>query len=230
MERKWNDLTDEERKAFALALFGGYHGKDLSRINSFIKRNYGNPSRVIHERMSKYVHTDIYVIQESDEQPYYTLVSLGMGTGDMYIEEDDKAYIELVLYLSHAPADKEQEDFFSWLLIDLTKYPFANETAFDEGHTLEYTVLNDKQFPYDGFVFRQSRTKCGRNAAKVNLPDSETTVRFLDLIPVYKEEFDPIHQDTQGFFSWIDRECPSRKWFADVARSKRFSAPGEIQE
>ena len=230
MERKWNELTDEERKAFSLALFGGYHGKDLSRINSFIKRNYGNPSSVIHERMSKYVHTDIYVIPESDEQPYYTLVSLGMGTGDMYIEEDDKAYIELVLYLSHAPADKEQEDFFSWLLIDLTKYPFANETFFDEGHTLEYTALKKNRFPFDGFVFRQSRTKRWRNAAKVNLPDSETSVRFLDLLPVYKEEFDLIHQDTQGFFSWIDQEYPSHKWFVDVARSKRFAGPRAIQE
>jgi len=81
-----------------------YLGEDLSKINSYIKRNYGKSNRVIHELTSKYVHTDVYPIPESDEKPFFTLVSVGMGSQDMLFAQDDKAAAELVLYLSRSPS------------------------------------------------------------------------------------------------------------------------------
>ena len=200
-----------------------YLGEDLSKINSYIKRNYGKSNRDIHELTSKYVHTDVYPIPESDEKPFFTLVSVGMGSQDMLFAQDDKAAAELVLYLSRSPSGEELLKRYASFLVHMTKFPFANLTFFAEGHTFEFSEEDKKLFPYDGFVFRQSRTKQGKNTAKVYLPDIDRTVLFYDLIPVFQDEFELIHNDLQGFFSWVDKEYGLQARFADVSRKKHFS-------
>ena len=206
-----------------LAMFGGYHGKDLTKINRYITRNYGTWFRVFHENTSEYIHTDLYPIPPGEGREYYTLVSLGMGTEDMFVDDKGKAAIELVLYLSKEPDERSSELHFANFLTNLTKFPFREETYFDEGHTFEFSDSDKELFPYDGFAFRQSRTRAGRADARVYLPGIERTVRFLDLVPVYKDEFDLIRQNAAAFFEWIDKEFGKQWRFADLKRNKHFT-------
>lgn len=210
-------------KDLILAMFGGYHGEDLTKMNRYIKRNYGKWKRVYHENTSKYIHTDLYPIPPDEAKNYHTLVSLGMGTKDMYIDDVEKSAIELVLYLSKEPVDQRKEHEYANFLNNLTKLPFSDETYFDEGHTLGLSDENKKLFPCDGFVFRQSRTRAGRADAKVYLPLIDRQVRFLELIPAFDDEFDYIHENTQAFFDWIDKEYGMQGRFADVKRKKHFT-------
>ena len=212
----------ESKNKFLLAKFGGYHGEDIKKINRYIMRNYGKWSIVFHELTSEYIHTDVYPIPPSETRECYTLVSLGMGTDDMYTDDVSKSAIEVVLYLSNKPVDQDQEQHYINFIVGLTKYPFIYETFFDEGHLLVLSDCDKNPFQYDGFVFRQSRTKAGRSAAKVYLPEIDRTVRFLDLIPVFEEEFDLIRKNTVGFFEWIDKEFGAQGRFADIKRKKYF--------
>ena len=217
------NMDRKERQSMLTMFFYRYRGEDLTKMNRYIKRNYGKHAYVFHEKTSKYVHTDLYPILPDETKAYYTLVSLGMGTDDMYINDVRKAAIELVLYLSETP-DQTRELNYAAFLTNLTKLPFSNETFFDVGHTLEFSDYDKTVFPnYDGFAFRQSRTRAGRADAKVYLPGIERTVRFLDLVPVFADEFDLIHENTAEFFDWIDKEFGVQGRFADIKREQHFT-------
>ena len=206
-----------------LGIFGGYDDEDLQKIERYITRNYGKYEMVFHEIMSEYIHTDIYSIPPGDVRDCHTLVSVGMGTEEMFVDNPSLSRAELVIYLSKNIEDQDIKNYAAYL-VNLTKFPFRNETFFSEGHTLEFGSENKDKLSshYDGFVFRQSRTRGGRSDAKVNLPYLEATVHFLDIIPIYREEFEPIHRDYNAFFKWIDEEYPVIGKYADVKRDKVF--------
>lgn len=128
-----------------------------------------------------------------------------------------------MIYLSKNIENQNIKRYAAYLA-NLTKFPFRNETFFNEGHTLEFGSENKDKLSshYDGFLFRNSRTRGGRAYAKVNLPYLEATVRFLDIIPIYREEFESIHRDFNAFFRWIDEEYPVVEKYADVKRDKVF--------
>ena len=207
----------------AFGFFGGYDDGDHGKMSRYITRNFGKTDFVFFERMYRYVLVDVNCIPGEGERKHYTFVTNGMGSEEMFVDDPERSRVELALYLSNAP-EKEKIKAYSSFLINCTKIPFEDETFFAEGHTMEENEYNKETlFPYyDGFVFRQARTRKGRADAKVNLPFLNATVRFLDLIPVYREEFTLIHKDSKAFFAWLDKEYPDTAKFVDVKREKRF--------
>ncbi|TWT38354.1 DUF3239 domain-containing protein [Blastopirellula retiformator] len=135
------DHSQKERRDLGISV--GDEGL-IESVSEHIERHFGKVDNVYHELISEGIHVDIHVINPTEEQPFYTLVTTGMSELPMTTPPgaEDLAYAELVLCL---PADWKlsQEDFedessywpIRWMKI-LARFPHDYETFFTLSHTI----------------------------------------------------------------------------------------------
>jgi len=127
-----------------------YNDDDRRALEQHYAQRFGDYFRVIHEKVSTFVHLDIYVYGASPERPYVTLATSGMGAANPL----DDAYhpTELVTYLS---AEWDFSDPLSGALISnllqAARYPHEAKEIIARHHTLcvydGRTNLADALFP-----------------------------------------------------------------------------------
>lgn len=127
-----------------------YSDDDRHALEQHYAQRFGDYFRVIHEKVSTFVHLDIYVYGASPERPYVTLATSGMGAADPL----DDAYhpTELVTYLS---ADWDFSNSISTALLSnllmAARYPHEAKKIVARHHTFcvydGRTNLADALFP-----------------------------------------------------------------------------------
>ncbi|MBF6298987.1 suppressor of fused domain protein [Nocardia amamiensis] len=150
MEDHQLDLGDEAQ-AGAVAR---YSEEDQSALEAHYDRFLGdNRFRMFHERISEYVHLDIYIYGTSPTRPFVTLATSGMGAADVPRDSTKPTRrSELVTYVPH------DWDFSSpeaaWLfarLFELARFPHSSQEVMAKHHTMcifdERTNLADALFP-----------------------------------------------------------------------------------
>ena len=122
-----------------------YNDLEIEELDSFISDVIGNYKDVFHEIASPDIHLDVCVVEPSEEEPYYKLVTMGAGAYNMAIPEQWKHYnIENAEYIIYLPKDwdfKSDKDINYWpikLLKDVARLPIWYDTWLSYGHTTQY--------------------------------------------------------------------------------------------
>jgi hypothetical protein len=167
-------------------------------IQEHIEKYIGKVDKVYHEIVSEHVHLDVYIVNPTEEDPYYKLITSGMSDKPMTfpyeVNEGTEQYLELMITL---PGDWQlgsHEDQWYWpirVLKGLARFPHEYKTFLGNGHTLQ----NGPEYePYS------SSTKlCG----SILVPffgdepehcelkiDDKKTIYFYSVLPLYKEEIE----------------------------------------
>jgi hypothetical protein len=186
----------------------------IELISNHIEKYIGPIATVFHQKVSHYVHVDVYVVAPTEKRNYYTLVTSGMSDIPMTVPDGVKAsaYAELILCL---PPDWPfittecaectengttphtilalQSDADYWpvgLLMDLACAPHEYKTFFMTGHTFAYGV-NEKLTPeaqFTGALFVPPRTLTEKFVTLVVSRSKKIT--FLAVMPLYEEELE----------------------------------------
>lgn len=167
-----------------------YTPEQMEEIIEFIAKNYEGGGYIAHETESDYVHTDVY-IAEDEENGMRDFITFGMGAALMDVPIDAPLWvyerIELAMHtsLNSGVTSREGSEALSFL-VNLSKYPFRNNTWFGPGHTVDVPKSFADTFGYD-FVLLEptSLVFSPSDIAKDNDVDE---VKFLEVIPIYADE------------------------------------------
>ena len=175
-----------------------YTEKELNEYECYIRENLGEYKEVLHEIVSPDIHLDIIVVPPTDDDPYYKLVTMGMGAFAMNIPSDLKEYdlehAEMVMYLPKSWALKSQDEKDYWpirYMKILGRLPINLDTWLGYGHTIHG---NEDMSPFaentelNSFVLLNA---CNLMYEKLDLKlSSGKKINFYQMFPLYQEELD----------------------------------------
>ena len=175
-----------------------YTREEGSAVEQHIKKNFGEFDKVFHELVSPDIHVDLCIVPPTEEQNYYTLVTMGMGAHRMNVPEELAEYrlerAELAITLPpdwKLDEESMKDEQWYWpihLLKDLARLPIASDTWLGWGHTMD----NQKPFSPDTELCAAILVGIQRNEEEVylcQLPGGED-VNFYQVIPLYREELE----------------------------------------
>ena len=171
-----------------------YTEKETEELEQYIEETFGEFKYVIHGLVILDLHIDIAVIAPTKEQPYYTLVTMGMGSHRMNVPRRARKYhleyAELVMYLPETWDMNSQEDKHTWPIQWIKRIPeMIQETQswVGMGHLIDYS--------------QSSLVACVGFRAAATMPvfdekgewareqlSTGRQLSFYQLIPLYPEE------------------------------------------
>ncbi len=170
-----------------------YTEAELLAVKAHIRDYYG-PYQVIEQSMDELAYAvDILLIEPTEERPFYTMMTLGMGAHRMMVPEPlrpsklDRA--ELLICLPPEWPVTEMDDEWHWpvnWLKTLAYLPLKEEGWLGWGHT----VPGEEAFSAETqqcAVILCDPCAVPREAALCPLPDGNE-INFYQLIPLYEEE------------------------------------------
>ena len=66
------DMTENREK---IPLYD-YTEKEWNKVSAYIEQQYGKYDNVLHELVSPDIHCDIVLVEPTEDQPYYKLITL----------------------------------------------------------------------------------------------------------------------------------------------------------
>lgn len=190
--------SEKKLTAYGMDTMYLYTEKELNEYECFIQENFGEYKEVFHEIVSPDIHLDIIIVPPTDEDPYYKLITMGMGAYAMNIpeelKENDLEHAELVLYLPKSWNIKSEDEKDYWpirYLKILARLPIDMDTWLGYGHTIHG---NEDMEPFaentelNSFVLVK--------ALNLLYEDLDLTlssgkkINFYQLFPLYQEELD----------------------------------------
>lgn len=83
-----------------------YDDKDLNEVDAYISNAFGDFDSVFHEIVSPDIHLDVCIIPQTEEEPFYKLVTMEAGAYEMKIPDRWKEYnLERAEYVIYVPAN-----------------------------------------------------------------------------------------------------------------------------
>lgn len=175
-----------------------YTEQELDVYEAYIMENFGEYTEVFHEIASPDIHLDVIIVPPTENNPYYKLITMGMGAYQMNVPEEFRQYelerAELVVYL---PADwdikspKEENYWPIRYLKQLARLPLQCDTWLGFGHT----VSSDQEHtPYaDNTKFCSMMLLNALNSDYERLDlrlGDKGKINFYQLFPLYQEELE----------------------------------------
>ena len=175
-----------------------YSEKEMQEFECYIKENFGEFKEVFHEIFSPDVHLDLVIVPPTDDDPYYKMVTMGMGAYAMNVPKDLKEYdlehAEMVFYLPKNWSIKSQDEKDYWPLRYmkiLGRLPLGMDTWLGYGHTIHG---NEDMSPFaentelNSFVLLSA---CNLMYEPLDLTlSSGKKINFYQMFPLYQEELD----------------------------------------
>ncbi len=176
------------------------HHKHLSNadqrdLESYITKNFGEFSVVLHEITSPSLPIDIAVVPPSEQHNYYTLVTMGMGAYRMKLPRAMRAKVcdraELVLNLPPDWPVEQLTNQTSWpirFMTEIARFPQSFRSWVADGHT----IPNFENRAFD----ESTRINCAmlvsvkdsRGLPRECITSHHHTFRFYRLLFLYPEE------------------------------------------
>lgn len=174
-----------------------YSMDEMEEVQNFIESQFGEIECIAHETMSTGIHVDIAVIKPTEERPYYTLCTMGVGAYRMTMDEDDRTnnYIaEYYEYSMHLPPnwnvydegfEKEENWWPTRLLKTVACEGKFSDTRLRINEIVSYNDFNETAKACDAYldyplpdpaVLTSYTTSTGR------------TINFLQVVPISNEE------------------------------------------
>lgn len=175
-----------------------YTEQEINEYECYIQENFGEYKEVLHEIVSPDIHLDIILVPPTDEDPYYKLITMGMGAYAMNIPDElkgnDLEYAELVLYLPKSWNIKSSDEKDYWPIRYqkiLGRLPLELNTWLGFGHTIHG---NEDMAPFaentelNSFVLLNA---CNLMYEALDLKlSSGKKINFYQMFPLYQEELD----------------------------------------
>ena len=175
-----------------------YTEEEYDQYEKYIVEQFGEYKEVLHEIISPDIHLDIIIIPPTEENNYYTLVSMGMGAYKMHVPKELKQYelerAEVVMCLPptwNIKSDKEEDYWPIRQLKIIARLPINCKTWLGFGHT----VSNDEE----NTAYADSTDLCSMMLVTAVNKDFETMelrlgkkgkINFYQLLPLYREELE----------------------------------------
>ena len=170
-----------------------YSKKDLYTVTNHIIKTFGLVETKLSESQSKYIERMILISKPSEERPFYTLTTLGMGADVMKnvppsYREKHVGRSELLICLPQTWDLRSRDEKWFWpisYLRALMQYPFSQKTWLGYEHTIQLggklpgTNFKGILFDYPYHIQKSDY--------KVQLENGEY-VWFYQIIPLYPNE------------------------------------------
>ena len=171
-----------------------YSEEEAACTDHHMERYFGSADFVHREPAGPWVQVDVNLIPPSDEHPWFTLVTQGMGARAFRDEEGEEQRCELLMTLPPDWADSTEDwqrpDRF-WplhLLRLLARFPFVTGEPIDWGHSFDLREELDEESGTDFCAaMLLSPGLFEEEAAACTLPDG-ARVSYWQVIPLYREE------------------------------------------
>lgn len=168
-----------------------YSPDEMAHLEAYIELSFGEFAYIFHEKVSEDVHFDIAVIEPTNNDDYYKLVSMGGGAYKMNIPpgfEGELDRAELVMLLPKDSGFDKDDPASLWpiqKMLDILKTPIRENSWIGYGHTFgDGTPLTDgTDMKTIGLV-----TACNKNYDVMRLKREDKTINFYQMLPMYDEE------------------------------------------
>ena len=172
-----------------------YEEAELDVLDQFICDMFGDYKNVFHEIASPDVHLDVCIVDQTEEEPYYKLVTMGAGAYKMQIPEQWQKYqLDYAEYVICLPKDwnlNSDDNTDYWpvkLLKDVARLPIWCDTWLSYGHTTQSDEDGSAYASNTGFnsvVLNFAANKKGD--IRLIMPSGKT-INFYEIVPLYPEE------------------------------------------
>lgn len=170
-----------------------YDEEEMAAVEEHIQAYFGEFSQVFHELVSPDIHVDICIVEPSEERPYYTLVTMGMGAHRMRMPEDltrsrlERAEVFVCLPPDWKLTDPAERWYWPirWLKI-LARLPGEEDSWLGWGHTVPNGGPVAENTGFTGVLLLGAQD-APEGAAECLLPGGDRVV-FYQMIPLYEEE------------------------------------------
>lgn len=192
-----------------------YSEKEMQEFECFIQENFGAFKDVLHEIFSPDVHLDIVMVPPTDDDPYYKMITMGMGAYAMHVPEELKEYnlehAEMVFYLPKNWSVKSSDEKDYWpirYMKILGRLPLDMDTWLGYGHTIHG---NEDMSPFAENTELNSFVLLPANNLMYEALDltlsSGKKINFYQMVPLYQEELDyKLENGLESLLSLFDEE------------------------
>lgn len=164
-----------------------YQPKEREALERYIEATFGKIDDTFHEIISLDIECRIYVIKATEDYPYHTLITGGMGAYAMNTPSlEVPKHAELLIRVPDdwdLTSNKEKDYWPIRWLKNLARQPLHQNNHLASGHTLTTYTLADTNF--EGLLLLE--VDDGDHIACVKLP-SDKTIFFYQLVPLYRQE------------------------------------------
>lgn len=177
-----------------------YTQEESEFFEGYIKRNFGEYTKVFHELYSLDVHVDILIIPPSEKSNYYKLITMGAGAYKMNVPEEIKDYdLDRAEFVAFLPPDwdmNEKNSKYNWILRELQN---LSRIAINENSWVGFghTIFNEKNIPFSkhanfsSIILLSAQVETEGYSIDLELPN-KGAITFYQVFPLYKEEVDYI--------------------------------------
>ena len=206
-----------------------YDESEINELDSFICDMFGNYQNVFHEIASPDVHLDVCIVEPTEDDPYFKLVTMGAGAYKMSIPEQWQKYqLDYAEYVIYLPADwnlnsSDETDYWPIrVLKDTARLPIWNDTWLCYGHTLQSDEEGSAYASNTGFNSVVLKYAENRNGDVRLIMSSGKVINFYEIIPLYPEELQfKIENDADALFEKLNGK-EIRYRILDINRKSAF--------
>ena len=172
-----------------------YDDSEIEVIDSFICDMFGNYKNVFHEIASPDIHLDVCIVEPTEEDTYYKLVTMGAGAYKMAIPEKWQKYqLDYAEYVIYLPKDwniNSGADSDYWpikTLKDVARLPIWCNTWLSYGHTTQSDEEGSayaSNTRFNSVVLNYAENRNGD--VRLVMPSGKV-INFYEIIPMYPEE------------------------------------------
>lgn len=177
-----------------------YTQEESEHFEGYIKRNFGEFTKVFHELYSPDVHVDILIIPPSEKSNYYKLITMGAGAYKMNVPDEIKEYdLDRAEFVAFLPPDwdmNEKNSKYNWVLGELQnlgRISIHENGWVGFGHTIcnEGNIPVSKHANFSSVILLSAEVETEGYSIDLKLPN-KGTINFYQVFPLYKEEVDYI--------------------------------------
>ena len=182
-------ISDLSRRCFQ-AMY--YTEEEMDAVEAHIQAHFGPVVSVFHELASPDIHVDICIVEPTEEKPFYTLVTMGMGARPMSVPEElkgeglDRAEIAVCLPPDWELQNSDERWYWPlrWLKI-LARLPIGEDSWLGWGHTVPNGEPMAEDTALAGVML--VAPPFGEGCGECALPGGQV-VNFYQMLPIYEEE------------------------------------------
>lgn len=175
-----------------------YTEEEMDRYEKYIMEQFGDYNEVIHEIVSPDIHLDIIVVPPTESNPYYKLVTMGIGAYKMHVpkelKQDELERAEPVLYLPPDWNIKSAEENDYWPIRQLKvlgRLPINCKSWLGFGHTVSSDEENTPYADNTKFCSMLLLDAINKDYEKLDFRmETVGKINFYQAVPLYREELE----------------------------------------
>ena len=177
-----------------------YTENEMNKVSAYIEQQYGEYENVMHEIVSPDIHCDIVIVEPTEDQPYYKLITMGAGAYRMNVPKSLKGEVyERAEYVIFLPKDWNfdlyNEEFY-WpirMLKTIARLPVNSGDWLGIRHTVHLTEDGgplSETAGYNSCVLLPSLGMEKQYVKPLKLGFWGKKIAFYQIFPLYQEELE----------------------------------------